>query len=89
MSEEINSEHQTEINIQPAKKDKENYLLHIGLFLFTFVTTTIAGVEWISGSEGPYDIHLLLKGLPYSISILFIIGVHEIRTLFRSKISQS
>ena len=77
MSEEINAGHQTESNIQPDKKDKKNYLLHIGLFLFTFVTTTVAGVQWISGSEGPYDVHLLLKGLPYSISILFIIGVHE------------
>jgi membrane-associated protease RseP (regulator of RpoE activity) len=77
MSEEINPQHQAEINTQKNKEDKKNYLLHIGLFLFTFVTTTIAGVEWISGSEGPFDIHILLKGLPYSISILFIIGVHE------------
>jgi len=76
MSEETNYYHQPEIPKVP-KKNKQNYLLHIGLFLATFVTTTIAGVQWISGSNGPYDIHLLLKGLPYSLSILFIIGTHE------------
>ena len=59
------------------KKDKKKYLLHAGLFLITFATTTIAGVEWISGSAGPYDVSLLLKGLPYSLSILFIIACHE------------
>ena len=51
MSEEINEGYHSEINILPEKKDKKNYLLHIGLFLFTFVTTTIAGVEWINGNE--------------------------------------
>ena len=85
MPEEINTGNYSEINFKQNKKDKKNYLLHIGLFLFTFVTTTIAGVEWISGSEGPYDIHLLLKGLPYSISILFIISVHEFGHYFAAR----
>ncbi|KUG25553.1 peptidase m50 [hydrocarbon metagenome] len=59
------------------KKHKENYPLHIGLFLITFVTTTIAGVEWTTGTMGPYEFEMLAKGLPYSLSILFMLGVHE------------
>lgn len=76
MNDEINFIATAEVN-EGKKKNKEKYLLHIGLFLITFVTTTIAGVEWVSGSAGPYDVSLLLKGLPYSLSILFIIGCHE------------
>ncbi len=79
MAEEINYKRHEEVTGESElnKKDKKNYLLHIGLFLLTFITTTIAGAEWVSGSAGPYDINLLLKGLPYSFSILFIIGTHE------------
>ncbi len=59
------------------KKDKKNYLLHAGLFIVTFITTTISGAQWISNQPGPYEYHFLLKGLPYSISIMFIISCHE------------
>lgn len=63
--------------VKRYKKDKKNYLLHIGLFLITFFTTTIAGAQWITGTGGPYEIEFLLEGLPYSLSILFIITCHE------------
>ncbi len=63
--------------IETAKKDKQNYLLHGSLFILTFITTTLAGAEWISGRPGPYELSFLLKGLPYSISIMFIISCHE------------
>jgi len=61
----------------PVKKNKPKVLLHIGLFIITFITTTIAGVQWISASGGPYELSELLVGLPYSISILLIITCHE------------
>jgi hypothetical protein len=48
------------------KKQKQNYLLHIGLFVITFFTTTIAGAQWITGTPGPYEFQFLLEGLPYS-----------------------
>jgi membrane-associated protease RseP (regulator of RpoE activity) len=60
-----------------VKKDKQNYFLHIGLFLVTFVTTTIAGASWVTGTMGPYEIEHLKSGLPYSLSILFVITCHE------------
>ncbi len=63
--------------IDSMQKDKQNYWLHIGLFILTFITTTFAGAEWISGQPGPYEISFLLKGLPYSFSIMFIISCHE------------
>jgi len=62
---------------QKRKKEKKNYLLHIGLFLITFFTTTIAGAQWITGTPGPYELKFILEGLPYSFSILFIITCHE------------
>ena len=77
MPEDQDYYYQTITGPSQPKKEKQNYLLHIGLFLATFVTTTIAGVEWLSATGGPYDINLLVKGLPYSFSILFIIGTHE------------
>ncbi len=59
------------------KKTKNNYLLHIGLFVVTFATTIIAGLEWTSGKGGPYEVSDFRRGLPYAGSILFILGVHE------------
>ena len=60
-----------------VKKSKERPLLHLALFIITFITTTIAGVQWTSASGGPYELSELLIGLPYSISILLIISFHE------------
>ncbi|PJA99150.1 MAG: site-2 protease family protein [Ignavibacteriales bacterium CG_4_9_14_3_um_filter_30_11] len=68
------------------KTKKNNYLLHIGLFILTFLTTTIAGAEWISGTPGPYEISFLAKGLPYSLSMLFILSCHEFGHYFAAKI---
>ncbi|MFO7446310.1 MAG: site-2 protease family protein [Ignavibacteriaceae bacterium] len=67
------------------KQKKNNYLLHIGLFLITFITTTIAGAEWRNGIMGPYAIEDLLAGLPYSIAIMFIISFHEFGHYFAAK----
>lgn len=58
-------------------KFEQNYLLHIVLFVVTFVTTLLAGTKWTTGKIGPYDLNDLLLGLPYSMSILFVLGVHE------------
>lgn len=62
-----------------------NVLLHLGLFILTFVTTTISGVEWTTGLFPPYEFSILEKGLPYSISILIIITFHEFGHYFAAK----
>ena len=55
-------------------------LLHLGLFLVTFATTTMAGAEWINGKsvwvEG-YSWHDFLSGMPYSVPFLLILTAHE------------
>ncbi|MFA3783057.1 site-2 protease family protein [Melioribacteraceae bacterium 4301-Me] len=67
---------QDPIEIKLLQK-KDQVWIHILLFLVTFITTTIAGMEWTTGKIGPYEFDSLSKGLPYSLSILFILGSHE------------
>lgn len=56
---------------------KDNFIVNIILLAVTFLTTTIAGVEWTTGKMGPYEFNDLAYGLPYSVAILFVLGVHE------------
>ena len=73
-------------NRQRKARKKNNYLLHAGLFLITFVTTTIAGAEWIRGSlVDSYEFSYLLNGLPYAVSIMFIISCHEFGHYFAAR----
>lgn len=54
--------------------------LHLGLFLATFITTTLAGAEWIYGKSilvPGYTWDDFLSGMPYSIPFLLILSVHE------------
>ncbi len=60
-------------------------LLHAGLFVFTFITTTFAGAFWTTGQMGPYTFDILGLGLPYSFSILFIISCHEFGHYFAAR----
>ena len=60
-------------------------IFHLILFLTTFVTTVIAGTEWITGTMGPYDLESLAIGLPYSLSALFILATHEFGHFFAAK----
>ncbi len=65
---------------------KQKYWLHILLFVLTLITTIFAGTEWASGSMPPYQFsELISKGLPYSLTVLFILGVHEFGHFFASK----
>ena len=56
---------------------KKSYWVHIILFLITLVTTITAGTEWTTGTMGPYTFSDLLTGLPYALSVLFVLSVHE------------
>ncbi len=55
-------------------------LLHLGLFILTFITTTLAGAEWVYGKsvfmEG-YSWQDFYSGMSYSIPFLLILTVHE------------
>jgi membrane-associated protease RseP (regulator of RpoE activity) len=63
----------------------KSYFIHSILFILTFITTTIAGVEWTTGLFPPYEFSTLAKGLPYSLSILTIITFHEFGHYFAAK----
>lgn len=65
-------------------KLKDNPLINLFLLIITFITTTIAGVEWTTGKPAPYEFSDLAIGLPYSLSILFVLGVHEFGHYFAS-----
>jgi len=67
------------------RRKKNNNWLHAGLFVFTFITTTYAGLEWVTGSMGPYEANAILRALPYSISILFILASHEFGHYFAAR----
>lgn len=67
------------------KRFFQHPLFHILLFIATFVTTVIAGTEWITGTMGPYDFESLMIGLPYSFSALFILATHEFGHYFAAK----
>ena len=67
------------------RKRIKSYLIHIGLFIVTFITTTIAGVEWTTGKLPPYEFYMLAEGLPYSITILLIITFHEFGHYFAAR----
>lgn len=79
---EVNYVYTTTSKQLKAKRIK-SYLIHIGLFIITFITTTLAGVEWTTGRPGPFEISTIIeKGLPYSISIMLIITCHEFGHFF-------
>ena len=64
---------------------KYSGLIHLGLIFITFITTTISGMEWITGKIGPFEISELSTALPYSISVIFILGVHEFGHYFAAR----
>ena len=54
-------------------------LLHIGLFLATFLTTTAAGAIFVHADGGVIPI---ADGLPYSVPLLLILVCHELGHYF-------
>jgi len=59
------------------------FLLNILLFILTFFTTTVAGVQWVG--RNAFELTNLHYGFPYSIAILFILGVHEFGHYFAAR----
>jgi len=64
---------------------KHSPLVNLILFVITFITTIFAGLEWTTGTPGPYDITALANGLPYALSILLILSVHEFGHYFAAR----
>jgi membrane-associated protease RseP (regulator of RpoE activity) len=58
--------------------------LHLLLFAFTFLTTTVAGIIWVH-PEVAFDIEYLSLGLPYAFSVMFILTAHEFGHYFAAR----
>lgn len=56
---------------------------HGTLFIVTFFTTTVAGVSWLN--LDPFDLANFSAGIPYALSILFILTCHEFGHYFAAK----
>jgi membrane-associated protease RseP (regulator of RpoE activity) len=83
MSYDFSPEEQKHPQESETRKSDFSYLLNILLFLLTFFTTTVAGVQWVG--KDAFELTNLKFGLPYSISILFILGVHEFGHFFAAR----
>ena len=63
-------------------------LLHIGLFIATFVTTTLAGAEWSHGKSifyGEFGWNDFVGGMSFSIPFLLVLTVHEFGHYFAAR----
>lgn len=61
-------------------KNLKQPLIHISLFIVTFITTTLAGAEWTYGKSvfGPdFTWQDFMSGMSYSIPFLLILTAHE------------
>jgi membrane-associated protease RseP (regulator of RpoE activity) len=55
--------------------NRSSPFLHAGLFLLTFLTTTLAGVQWLN--KDPLELSNFPFGLPYSLLLLLMLSAHE------------
>lgn len=62
---------------------RPKYWLHVLLFLFTFFTTTVAGVAWLN--EDPFQLRNFHYGLTYSILLLAVLTFHEFGHYFAAR----
>ncbi len=63
--------------------DWKRYLTHIILFLLTFFTATLAGVEWLV--KDPFELSNFFSGLTYSSLILLMLSAHEFGHYFAAR----
>jgi membrane-associated protease RseP (regulator of RpoE activity) len=60
-------------------KPRQRLILHAGLFLATFLTTTAAGAIYVHGQGAAVGgIVPIVDGLPYSLPLLLILMCHEL-----------
>jgi len=72
------------ITPEPPKKRGLGVFLNIILFIAAFLSTTLAGVQWLN--RDPYDLKNFKYGLTYSILIMFFLSCHEFGHYFAAKI---
>lgn len=71
--------------------ERKQILIQAGLFIATFITTTLAGAEWTYGKfilMEDYSWNDFLSGMEFSIPFLLILTVHEFGHYFTAKYHQ-
>ena len=71
-------------------RETKRIFLQVGLFLLTFITTTLAGAEWIHGwlflwVPKPLGWNAFTDGLSYSVPFLLILTTHEFGHYFMAR----
>lgn len=66
-----------------ATRSRWFVLINILLFVVTFFTTTVSGVEWVN--RDPFELHNFSFGLQYALAILFVLGCHEFGHYFAAR----
>ncbi|MBI3585533.1 MAG: site-2 protease family protein [Ignavibacteriales bacterium] len=59
------------------------FLINIVLFILTFFTASVAGVQWIG--KNPFELENLHYGFQYASAILFVLGTHEFGHYFAAR----
>jgi len=67
----------------PTRTSTRTILIHVTLFVLTFVTTTLAGVQWLN--KDATELMNFPDGLTYSFLLLFVLGVHEFGHYFAAR----
>jgi len=67
----------------PSATFDPRLLINLGLFLLTFFTATVAGVQW--KNLDAFELRYFHHGLEYSIAILFVLGAHEFGHYFAAR----
>src|SRR3990172_1972725 len=73
-----------EYPFDPAPMERPKVLLPAVLFLATIVTTVMAGALY-QGADIFADPYSLTKGIPFSLSLLLILGTHELGHFLASR----
>jgi membrane-associated protease RseP (regulator of RpoE activity) len=60
---------------QKAPLGMKTYIIHVGLFILTFFTATVAGVQWLN--RDPLELSNFSLGLTYAILLLLMLSSHE------------
>ena len=67
----------------PTQSNWKMYATHLLLFGLTFLTTTLAGVQWMNND--PLELRNFPMGLTYSFLILLMLGSHEFGHYFAAR----
>ena len=67
----------------PVQNPPMRILLHVALFVLTFFTAAIAGVQW--AGRDPFELANFAFGIDYAFAILFVLGTHEFGHYFAAR----